>query len=298
VTIVHRSYSILIPTKDRPKLLLRAVVSALRSKTKGLEVIVIDDGGIVPAKQTLKHIQDQRLYIVQNQRAAGASGARNFGASKAVGDVIFFLDDDDEINVDYCRRIVALNLSSDYGFSSYMTEVDGHSQPPVQSLSRVRFPEGPIPKSAPLNRQLFGFGMGFWIRRSVFKELGDIDEYLQINEDTEYGCRLIAANKSGWYSAEPGVVVHKHEGVGDGELLHITDRISPEDRAEFFLYVSEKYPEFRSHLGRGYVKYCIKSSQYKKAWGYAAEQKSLIYRINFSVLIVIKFLGYMLTGKL
>jgi glycosyltransferase involved in cell wall biosynthesis len=282
----------------RPKLLLRAVTSALLNDSNDCEVVVIDDGGSIPAQQTLKHIQDQRLRIFHNKNAAGASGARNFGISKSRGDIIFFLDDDDEIVADYCQRIMKLYPMPDYGFSSYINQVDNQPEQSAQYVSKIRFPDGPIPKNAPIARKLFGFGTGFWIKRSTFKEMGDIDEYLQTNEDTEYGCRLIAANKFGWYSVEPGVIIHHHERTGEGELQHITYSTSSDVRSEFFLYVADKYPEFRKHLGRSYVKHCVRSSHFKKAWKYATEQRSLKNQISFSALIVIKFVGYKLTRKL
>lgn len=298
MTVEKKSYSIIVPTKDRPKFLLRAVTSALLNISDDAEIVVIDDNGSIPAQETLKHIKDKRLLIIQNENLAGASGARNFGVSKSGGDIIFFLDDDDEIISDYCHRIMSLGALPDYGFSSYMNQDDNPSGEVKQWISKIRFPDGIIPNNAPIARKLFGFGTGFWIQRSVFKEMGPIDEYLLTNEDTEYGCRLISANMVGWYSAKPGVVIHMHERVGGNELQHVTEWTSSDARAMFFLHVSDIYPEFRTHLGYCYVKHCVKSSQFKAAWKYALEQKTIMNCIRFSAFIILKFSGYKLSRRL
>ena len=84
--------SVIIPTKDRPVRVARAIQSVLNQTYVNLEVIVVDDG----SKELLKpHYGDSRLKIIRNERPIGGAGARNTGMRVASGAYISLLDDDD-----------------------------------------------------------------------------------------------------------------------------------------------------------------------------------------------------------
>jgi len=83
--------SIVIPTRDRPRLLSCAVESALAQTLRDIEVIVVDDGSSEPAK--LFH--DPRLSIINLPTSRGGAVARNVGTEIAKGKWITYLDDDD-----------------------------------------------------------------------------------------------------------------------------------------------------------------------------------------------------------
>jgi glycosyltransferase involved in cell wall biosynthesis len=88
--------SVIIPTLDRPKLLLRAIDSVLCQSHHDIDVIVVVDR---PSPETLAAVQtvsDSRLRLIVNPRPTTAGGARNVGADHAAGEWIAFLDDDDE----------------------------------------------------------------------------------------------------------------------------------------------------------------------------------------------------------
>ena len=88
--------SVVIPTRDRPKLVKRAVESALGQTLQEIEVIVVIDGVDSATFAVLASINDSRLQIVQLPTSRGGSGARNAGVKKARGKWVAFLDDDDE----------------------------------------------------------------------------------------------------------------------------------------------------------------------------------------------------------
>jgi glycosyltransferase involved in cell wall biosynthesis len=293
-----KTHTIIIPTKDRPKMLVRAVNSALAAIDKKGEILVIDDNSKIPAVESLAQLNDPRIHVYVNEYKGGVSGVRNFGLSKSQGAVVFFLDDDDEILPDYCRRILSLDPLPDYGFSSYLEVTNFGKTQHQKKQVRIRFSSGPIPDDAPLNKRLFGFGMGFWAKRSVFQNIGNIDENLKTNEDTEYGCRLISVGLDAWYSAEPGTVIYTHNRAETGDLHHITHRVTSDERAKCILYICERYPSMVHHLGRTYVKHCIKSNQFNTAWDFTRNQQDLKVRVNLYLMIFLKFIAYRLTGKM
>lgn len=85
--------TIIIPTYNRPQLLLRAVNSALAQTIENFEVIVVDDCSCEPVNLP----EHPHLRIIRLPENKGGSAARNIGAKAAKGHWINFLDDDDEL---------------------------------------------------------------------------------------------------------------------------------------------------------------------------------------------------------
>ncbi len=82
--------SVIIPTYGRPTLLLDAIASVLAQQVAGIEIIVVDDASPEPITVTGDHL---RHSISENR---GSAAARNLGVSAATGDILAFLDDDDQ----------------------------------------------------------------------------------------------------------------------------------------------------------------------------------------------------------
>lgn len=86
----------IIPTRNRPELIQRAVRSAFAQTYEDLEVIVVVDGPDVATVQALSDLDDKRLKVIALPESKGAQNARNIGIGVAQGDWIALLDDDDE----------------------------------------------------------------------------------------------------------------------------------------------------------------------------------------------------------
>jgi len=88
--------SAVIPTFNRPSLVVVAVKSALNQTHHNMEIIVVVDGPDDSTSKALEAIADPRIRIVILPQHQGACGARNAGIQAAKGEWIAFLDDDDE----------------------------------------------------------------------------------------------------------------------------------------------------------------------------------------------------------
>ena len=93
--------SIVIPTRDRGALLLRAVDALLDQTTDAgaqVEVIVVDDGSAEDIKAPLMAVAarreqaDRLRYLFQPRK--GPAAARNLGIREARGELVLFLGDD------------------------------------------------------------------------------------------------------------------------------------------------------------------------------------------------------------
>jgi glycosyltransferase involved in cell wall biosynthesis len=88
--------SVVIPTRNRPELLVRALDSALDQSLRDIEVVVVIDGPDIDTLELLHGIEDERLHVLSLHAAVGGAEARNIGVRYSRGRWIAFLDDDDE----------------------------------------------------------------------------------------------------------------------------------------------------------------------------------------------------------
>jgi glycosyltransferase involved in cell wall biosynthesis len=91
------SVSVVIPTHNRPDFLRAAVRSVLEQDYPGpVEAVVVFDGGEEVELPTQESESERAVIILENNRKPGPLGARNTGILAATGDVVAFLDDDDQ----------------------------------------------------------------------------------------------------------------------------------------------------------------------------------------------------------
>lgn len=94
---LNLAVSVVIPTRNRADLLRKALDSALSQSYPPMEVIIIDDASEDShAYAGVDALLDPRVRYVRNERPLGPSGARNAGIYLASGELVAFLDDDDE----------------------------------------------------------------------------------------------------------------------------------------------------------------------------------------------------------
>jgi glycosyltransferase involved in cell wall biosynthesis len=96
--------SVIIPSRNRPHLALRAVRSALGQTIRDIEVIVVVDGEDPNSESSLQMAEDPRLHVLHLENPVGGAGARNRGIEAGCGKWIALLDDDDEWMPDKLER--------------------------------------------------------------------------------------------------------------------------------------------------------------------------------------------------
>ena len=108
--------SVVIPTRGRPALVVRAVKSALEQTLADIEVVVVIDGYDPASTEALRAINDSRVTVVSLSELVGGSEARNIGVRVSRGEFIAFLDDDDEWSATKLSRQLAIAKASSAPF--------------------------------------------------------------------------------------------------------------------------------------------------------------------------------------
>lgn len=182
--------SIVIPTYNRKRELLRTLKSAMNQSHKKVEIIIVNDNALdIDLLNDVKEIGDDRIKYFFNERTKGANGARNTGALKSTGEYIAFFDDDDEFLPDYVKNKLDLleHAADKYGLclSNYHLEKGKNWKKSNLSKENTGF-------SDLFNGNLdFGSSSNIFIKRNVIESIGLWDEELLRQQDLEYMVRIM-----------------------------------------------------------------------------------------------------------
>ena len=99
--------SVVVPLYNKARYLQRALVSIAQQSFNDFELIVVDDGSTDGGAEIARSFVDPRMRVV-TQANLGPGAARNRGFAEARGDLIAFLDADDEWLPEYLQEGVAV----------------------------------------------------------------------------------------------------------------------------------------------------------------------------------------------
>ncbi|WP_160114989.1 glycosyltransferase family 2 protein [Bryocella elongata] len=188
--------SVVIPTRNRPPLLVRAVDSVLAQTYTDLEIVVIVDGPDPDTATTMAAIADPRLRCIVLDQSVGGGEARNEGARRATGNWVAYLDDDDEWMPEKLAQQMLIAeregpgcfVSCRYVDRTLTTEIVQPFQPPA--------PNQPISEYLFCGVSMLGFTAGF-LQTSTW--LAERESFLKVpftkglarNQDTDWLIRAI-----------------------------------------------------------------------------------------------------------
>ena len=205
--------SVVIPTYNRAAFLGRAITSVLTQTFPDLECLVVDDGSTDRTVALVEGFQDPRLRLLRLPVNRGVGHARNVGIQAARGELIAFLDSDDEwlpqklerqvtrmretaaprVTVIYClscQHDGAADRMKPHSTIIYEGDVFGHLLtgwcPPTASL--------------------------FLVKRASLQEIEGFDGRLPYAEDHDLWLRLAEAHN--YFAVVGEVLVIKYEDTG------------------------------------------------------------------------------------
>ena len=236
--------SIVIPTYNRAKYVLKAVDSVLNQTFTDYEIIVVDDGSTDSTKENLSQYWEQIKYVYQNN--SGVSAARNTGIAVSRGRWVAFLDSDDEwdeeyleVQIRYLTKTSGLCMqSTDSSFNDLNGEVKTCFD--ISGARAVFKGNEYVILDNPFNFVIrhWGFSIGSTIcLRDAIIKAGLFDATLNFAEDLDFMAR--ASLQGGVGLINRGLVRRYRRGEATECLTHQM-KMDPIGSIEKELYVYEK----------------------------------------------------------
>jgi len=172
---------VVIPVFGHAHLLGKAVAS-LREQEVPVSVIVVDDGNDPPLEfsESTESGCIERMLVLRRDTNGGISAARNFGLEHCTGEVVIFLDADDELQPGALSKLALELQRNDSDAVFGCVEEFGHGITPSRAAKAHGKPA-----------LLAGATL---IRRSSAESLGRFDESLGVGEFVDYMARAQRAN--------------------------------------------------------------------------------------------------------
>jgi glycosyltransferase involved in cell wall biosynthesis len=224
--------SVVIPTVNRPQLVVRAVRSALEQTHPPHEVLVVLDSANDEDVAGVRAIDDPRVEVLSTGGGSNDAGAtaRNLGIRRATGTWVALLDDDDEwLPIKLERQLAAADSTGDDGVVVVSSMVERRSTStstvwplrPKRAEERVadylfvrRFPgEGWLPTPTLL------------VPRAVAAET-PFDTRLQQHEDLDWMLRLEGKGARFVVVPETLAIVHVADGVSLSNSARWSDSLN------------------------------------------------------------------------
>jgi glycosyltransferase involved in cell wall biosynthesis len=199
--------SVIIPTRNRPMMLKRALRSVASQTYRNIEAIVVNDGSeFINEAEIRKEIDFHAIRILRNVRKAGASGARNTGFYASKGLFIGFLDDDDEWMPEKIEKQVEALMKADNKVGIVCTQYfilrEG------EKIIRYTQVEGDV-YDVLCKEHIAGNTSNPLIKRHVLEDVNGFDEALPAGQDTDLWIRI--AKRYHFITVyEPLALIHEH----------------------------------------------------------------------------------------
>jgi glycosyltransferase involved in cell wall biosynthesis len=185
--------SVVVATHNRREL-LRSCLESLERQWASMdvfEVVVVVDGSTDGTSEMLGELAPPYQLAIVSQPPLGVSAARNAGAARADGDILLFIDDDEEA----CPTLVAAHLQAHLernklaGVGWIERRVPGGAD----RFARVRAEEGRLDNYGRASRPLTYldcYGGNCSVSRATFEEVGGFATDLRRANDLEFAYRL------------------------------------------------------------------------------------------------------------
>ncbi len=198
--------SVVMPTFNSEKTVLRALKSVLAQTYDNIEIIIADDASHDDTRQRVESLAEKRVTFLESDAKTnlGPAMARNRALAVARGDYVAFLDSDDEwmpeklaIQVEFMEAkpdcSIVVSNAEDVSPEGRILELEFDSTPPARGpeawrvLLKYPFISTPnVMARLDLVRDLGGFNtklfvsqdQDLWIRLALHGEVGIIDRVL------------------------------------------------------------------------------------------------------------------------
>jgi glycosyltransferase involved in cell wall biosynthesis len=260
--------SAILPVFNGRSFLLGAVRSVLAQTLPPRELIVVDDGSTDGSLEELEGLAAPFPVRVLRQANAGQSAARNAAARIAQGELLAFLDQDDQWLPNHLEELVVPFADPAVGWVySDFDEIDLHGHLVTRAFIRVqgiRHPKSTIYEC--VVGDLMVLPSASVVRRTAFEQAGGFDEALSGYEDDDLFVRFFRLGWEHVFLDRPLVRFRVHAAGSSASSRFLDSRVRyaaklveilPDDSRMFRYYVSEAIaPRFFLTTLDDYVRAC------------------------------------------
>ena len=179
--------SVILPFYNRAASLERCVRSVLTQTFTDFEIVAVDDASTDESARVITALGDPRIRVMRHETNRGPSGARNTALRSAAGDVLAFIDSDDEWLPGKLAAQIAM--------------LDGPPGCDLCGCEYLRLADG-VERRAELPRDVnwaewlhirceLGSGTTLMVRRHVVDAVGPLDETFRVYEDWDWVLRMV-----------------------------------------------------------------------------------------------------------
>ena len=185
-------YSFIIPVYNRPDEVYELLDSLTRQTFRNFEVVVVEDGSVVPCKDIVDKYADRLSIHYYNKPNSGPGQTRNYGVDRANGEYMLILDSDCILPEKYLEAVEAelqRQKADAFGGPDRAHESFTDVQKAINYAMTSFFTTGGIRGGKKKLDKFYPRSFNMGVRKDVYQALGGFSK-MRFGEDIDFSIRI------------------------------------------------------------------------------------------------------------
>ena len=185
-------YSFIIPVYNRPDEVDELLDSLTRQTFRDFEVVVVEDGSVVPCKDIVDKYADRLSIHYYNKPNSGPGQTRNYGVDRANGEYMLILDSDCILPEKYLEAVEAelqRQKADAFGGPDRAHESFTDVQKAINYAMTSFFTTGGIRGGKKKLDKFYPRSFNMGVRKDVYQALGGFSK-MRFGEDIDFSIRI------------------------------------------------------------------------------------------------------------
>jgi len=185
-------YSFIIPVYNRPDEVDELLDSLTRQTIQDFEVLIVEDGSVVPCKEVVDKYADCLSVHYYNKENSGPGQTRNYGVERANGEYMLILDSDCIIPENYLNEVEAelqRKRADAFGGPDRAHDSFTDVQKAINYAMTSFFTTGGIRGGKKKLDKFYPRSFNMGVRKDVYQALGGFSK-MRFGEDIDFSIRI------------------------------------------------------------------------------------------------------------